>query len=1139
MKNKLNAIIQAFDGLIYVCSQDYRVEFMNERLIERTGYDATGDTCYKVLHDRDSVCPWCVNDRVLRGETARWEIKSPKDNRWYYVMNSPICNADGTISKLAMIIDITERKLAEEAALRKSEDKYRELVENANSIILRRNTLGNITFINEFAQKFFGYSEEELLGRNVVGTIVPEVDSTGRDLTQMIMDIGKNPDRYINNINENMRRNGERAWIAWTNRPVTNDRGEITEILCIGNDITERKKTEDASRKAEREKTAIMDAMSELVLLLDTDMKIVWSNNAVSQQFNLEPRSLEGKHCFSALHGLKRHCKICPVVTVIETGEPYTIEQFSSFNKVWMLRAYPVKDENNNLTGIVEIVTDITERKKAEEALHQVLQYLQELELIVNKSTAIAFLWHASDGWPVEFISDNIIQFGYTPHDFMSGMIPFISIIHTDDRKRVATEVEQFTREGRTEFTQEYRILTKSGEVRWIDDRKWIRRDAEGNVTHYQGIVFDITERKQAEEELQRVNKTQSLILENSVMGIGFVRNRVFEWVNPQLPEMLGLPLNRVQGSNTRIIYSSDEIYEQTGRNAYEALGRGESYEFVIAMPHADGKTFIGRVIGKSLDPSNPQEGSIWLFENITERKRIEEALISAEQKYRDIFENAVMGIYQTTPEGQFISVNPAFARILGYDSPEGVLKSVTDISRQVYANPEWRTEFTEILEKHGTVKDFEVQFIRNDKTLAWINLNGRAVRNNEGEISYYEGTIQDITDRKLLESRLLQSQKMEAIGTLAGGIAHDFNNILSAIIGYTEITKGRLQQPELQHHLERVLEASCRARDLVAQILTFSRKAEREMTEVNVTSLIKESLKLLRATLPSTIEIRSNIVSTEGIILGDPTQIHQIVMNLCTNAAHAMRDEGGILEVGLTCEEITSEPSILYQDLTPGRFMKLTVSDTGTGIAPEIINRIFDPFFTTKKHGEGTGIGLSVVYGIVKECGGTVLVQSTPGAGSTFSVYLPAIEHEQEIKTELKAPIPGGSESILFIDDESVLAEMGQNILEGLGYTVVSSTNSIDALEMFHMHPHQFDLVITDMTMPGLTGKGLAEELMKIRPDIPIMLCTGYSDLITEEEAKNLGITEFIMKPISLREFSQAVRKVLDEKKSTKIHPL
>jgi CheY-like chemotaxis protein len=243
------------------------------------------------------------------------------------------------------------------------------------------------------------------------------------------------------------------------------------------------------------------------------------------------------------------------------------------------------------------------------------------------------------------------------------------------------------------------------------------------------------------------------------------------------------------------------------------------------------------------------------------------------------------------------------------------------------------------------------------------------------------------------------------------------------------------------------------------------------------------------------------------------------------------MRDEGGILEVGLTSEEITSESSVLYPDLTPGRFIKLTVSDTGTGIAPEIINRIFDPFFTTKKQGEGTGIGLSVVYGIVKEYGGTVLVQSALGVGSTFSVYLPAIEHGQEIKTELTDLIPGGSESILFIDDESVLAEMGQNILEGLGYTVVSSTNSIDALEMFRTHPHQFDLVITDMTMPGLTGKGLAEELMKIRPDIPIMLCTGYSDLITEEEARNLGITEFIMKPISLREFSQAVRKALNKK--------
>ena len=998
---QLSAIIKAFDGLIYVCSQDYRIEFMNERLVERTGYDATGELCYNVLHDRDSICPWCVNDRIFEGETVRWELQSPKDSRWYYIVNTPLYNADGTISKQAMILDITERKCADDALLRKSEEKYRELVENANSIIFRRDIVGTVTFFNEFAQQFFGYREEEILGKNVIGTIVPEVESTGRDLKKMIEAIGMNPDQYVNNINENMLRSGERVWIAWTNKPIRDESGRVTEILCIGNNITDRKQTEAALLKTEREKSAILDAMSELVILLDTNMHVIWSNSAVNRQFNLQPGQLEGKYCYAALHGLKMPCRICPVAKVIETGKSCTINEFSSLGKSWTLRAYPVFNEEGNLTGIVEIVTDITKRKQAEEALRQAFLDLQELNFIVNKSPAIAFLWRASDTWPVEFVSENITQFGYMPDDLTSGKIPYSSIVHPNDLKRVVAEVVQYTQEDRTEFTQEYRILTKSGQVRWIDDRTWVRRNVEGHVTHYQGIVFDITERKKAEEELRRVNNIQSLILDNSVMGICFVRNRVFEWVNPRLPEMLGLPMNKVCGSHTRIIYPSDELYEETGRRAYSALNKGEWFEFEIAMPRSDGTTFMGRVLGKALDPSLPQEGSIWIFEDITERIR--------------------------------------------------------------------------------------------------------------------------------LESQLLQSQKMKAIGTLAGGIAHDFNNILAAIIGYAEMTKARLKQPEIHRFLDQILKASDRARNLVTQILTFSRQEEREKKPVDMSLLIQESLKLLRATIPSTIKINAKVASEVRAVLADSTQIHQIMMNLCANAAHAMREKGGLLEVGLNNEEITPEMSPLYPDLKPGPHVKVTVRDTGTGVTPAIMDRIFDPFFTTKERGEGSGLGLSVVYGIVKEYGGTVTVKSEPGAGSTFTIYLPAVEHEAEEKAEPSDTIRGGSERILFVDDETILADVGREMLEGIGYEVVAVTSSTSALEIFHTQPDRFDLVITDMTMPVMTGKDLIEELLRIRPNIPTILCTGFSEFITDKEAKGLGISDFLMKPISLKNLAKSIRSVLD----------
>ena len=555
--------------------------------------------------------------------------------------------------------------------------------------------------------------------------------------------------------------------------------------------------------------------------------------------------------------------------------------------------------------------------------------------------------------------------------------------------------------------------------------------------------------------------------------------------------------------------------------------GRPYDIEFKIRRPDTGEITDIHSVA----EYDRRRNVVFGIIQDITEHKRAEEGLRQAEEKYRSIFENALEGIYQVTAEGRVLSCNPALARILGYDSPEELMNSITDISGQLYVNPERRSELLRLIEERGEAKAFEAQFFRKDKTVAWVAINVRAVRDEGGKLAYLEGILQDITERKAMESRLFQSQKIEAVGTLAGGIAHDFNNILAAIIGYTEIAKGKLQQRELHPYLDQVLKAGDRAKNLVAQILAFSRKADKEIKPVDVGSLITEALRLLRATIPSTIEIRQGISPGVGEVLADPIQLHQVIMNLCTNAAHAMREKGGEIEVDLRQAEIKEEMLPLYLDLKPGLYVKLSVSDTGTGIAPDIIGKIFDPFFTTKKRGEGTGLGLSVVYGIVKECGGSVTVQSEFGKGSTFSVYLPAIERGGELTEESSSPIPGGKGRIIFIDDEHTLAEMGREMLQGLGYEVLAATSGATALELFRTQPDRFDLVIADMTMPGMTGKELAVELLSIRPGIPIILCTGFSEILTEEGAKSMGIREFAMKPLTLKSIAKLVRKALVKK--------
>jgi len=401
-----------------------------------------------------------------------------------------------------------------------------------------------------------------------------------------------------------------------------------------------------------------------------------------------------------------------------------------------------------------------------------------------------------------------------------------------------------------------------------------------------------------------------------------------------------------------------------------------------------------------------------------------------------------------------------------------------------------------------------------------------------------------DITERKKaekekmeLELQLSQKQKMEAVGTLAGGIAHDFNNILGAMQGYVELSFDDLTEDSaVRDNLEQILSCIGRAAKLVKQILTFSRKdqQEEEKEPVQISSLIKEVLGMLRSSLPATIKIRRKIHADSSMVLADSTQIHQVLVNLCTNASHAMRDVDGILEVSLEDVNLESETRIGDEHLGPGHYVKLSVSDSGCGMEKEVVERIFEPFFTTKKVNEGTGLGLSVVHGIIKSHDGAITVSSTPGEGTTFDIFLPKIE-----SGEVQEPQPSQSttkdrELILLVDDEEMMINVTKQILERLGFDVVAKTSSIDALEAFQEEPDRFDLVITDQVMPHMTGTQLARELISVRPDISIILCSGFPENVCPEEFKSIGIKEFIAKPISRKEIATIIRKVLDKSSIT-----
>ena len=391
-----------------------------------------------------------------------------------------------------------------------------------------------------------------------------------------------------------------------------------------------------------------------------------------------------------------------------------------------------------------------------------------------------------------------------------------------------------------------------------------------------------------------------------------------------------------------------------------------------------------------------------------------------------------------------------------------------------------------------------------------------------------YDRLMEETKERERAEEQLRHSQKMEALGTLSGGIAHDFNNILAAILGFTEMVHDDLPKDSREkHHLERVLQAGLRGRELIKQMLTFSRKTEQDKKRLLMSSVITESIQLLRASLPSTINIQLDIRSESGLILADPVQIQQVVMNLCTNAAHAMRERGGTL--GIELADYSVSPSCGSDGMKAGLYMKLGISDTGTGIAPEIRDKIFDPFFTTKKPGEGSGLGLSVVHGIVKQSDGYVMVESEPDKGSSFILYFPKVAAEPLPDRVSDEGIPTGRERILFVDDEEALVEMGTDLLAELGYAVEAKTSSTEALALLKEDPSRYDLVITDQTMPDMTGIELARRILPIRPDISIILCTGFSHLVDADSAKAARIRAFVMKPLTKGELARTVRKVLD----------
>jgi len=554
----------------------------------------------------------------------------------------------------------------------------------------------------------------------------------------------------------------------------------------------------------------------------------------------------------------------------------------------------------------------------------------------------------------------------------------------------------------------------------------------------------------------------------------------------------------------------------------------GEGYESVALIPLVHGNQTIGLLQFNDPERNRFDDKKIALLERLASslaiglsQRKTALALRESEERYRSIMESMDDAVYICSPDLRIEFCNPAMVRLIGRDATgEHCYKAIRGLSEKC---PECMHD--QIL--GGKSVSSEVTFQDKDRI---YHVSNSPIFHTDGSISKLT-IFRDVTEIKKIENRLMQAQKMESIGNLAGGIAHDFNNILFPIVGMSEMLLEDLPKdsPEYENTLE-IYNAGKRGSDLVNQILAFSRQSEQKKMPCRVQQILKEVMKLSRSTIPVNIRIKHNIQIDCGMVLADSTQIHQIAMNLITNAYHAVEETGGEIFVRLK-ETQLQEVDVTSGSLKPGRYVLLTVSDTGKGIAPSVMDKIFEPYFTTKENGKGTGLGLAVVHGIVKEHGGAITVNSEIGKGTAFHVYLPLIERRTDPEMiNSTDEFMGGNERILLVDDEDPIAKLEKLMLERLGYDVTMRVNSVEALEVFKTMPNSFDLIISDMTMPNMTGDQLASELLEIRSDIPVIICTGFSERINRENAAAIGVKGFLMKPIVKSELARMVRQVLDE---------
>ncbi len=1072
---------------------------------------------------------------------------------------------------LASAIDITERKRAE-AILEASERSYRGLFNTVDDAIYIQDSDGKFLDVNEGAVKMYGYPRDYFVGKT------PEfLSAPGKnDLSETIRALG----RAFKGESIQFEWWGVRANGEIFPKEVRLKKGLYLGrdvVVAIARDITERKRSELESEllhsitMAVSQVEDIQSALGSAIRMVceatswplgeawlpdadgarlvyaegwTSDSELLSQFQQVSRPFTFSPgMGLPGRVWLTKQPTWVRNVTLDPNFPRASVARAAGLKSAVSIpvvakDEVAAVLEFFMTEEREEDRQLIKLVSSVAAqlgslilRKRSEQ---EVRQNEERFRTVAERTGQLIYDYTVTTGairWAggIEQIT------GYTSAEFQLFDIRlWEEQIHPEDRARALALLDRSMKDH-TPYRVEYRFRTKSGAYIFVDDNGVFLYHATGQAYRMLGTMSDITWRKQAERALAESERLRGLILASTgegIHGLDAEGNILFE--NPFSLQLFGWQQGEMIGRHEHTLIhhhrADGSVYPVTECPIYRTLRDGESrYVQDDVFFRKDGTSFpVEYTCSAMKDDGGAITGVVVNFRDITERKQAEQALRQSEERYRKLFEDDLSGNYIATADGWLLDCNPAFLRMFGLSTQDEALQMNME---KLYLSPDHRQEFVLQLQREKSMLQRERTMRRIDGQVIHVMENAVGTFDHQGRLTKITGYLSDETKRKSLEEQLIQSQKLESLGTMAGGLAHDFNNILAIIMGHSSVIRDRTMDPaRYSQSLDAITKASQRGAALVRQLLTFARKTELVFTALYVNDVIRENRKLIQETFPKNITVTTELDADIPMIVGDATQIHQVILNLCINARDAMPGGGKLIISTRTVDGGTI--AARHPQAEPRAYVELCVQDTGVGMDEGTRHRIFEPFFTTKGVGKGTGLGLSVVYSIVSTHNGMIDVQSELGRGSTFLVYLPAQggPADDNVASALaEQPLPGGTETLLLIEDEELVRDFLVELLESKGYRVVYSADGEDGVAKFRRHRKEIAAVISDLGLPKLSGEEVVRQIRALDPHARILLASGFIDPDVKLSLAEIGATEFIQKPYLLEEILKKVRQVID----------